>query len=522
MPLSITHGYVSTVAEAPGSGVPGGRVGPNEWNAPHVISGSIDPSNIGAGGPAGAIQYNNNGILDGAVPTAWDNVNQLFSIGTNTNVDILGNGTLQVANNGQPWNLSLVNYHVANFPEATLQFATTRGGSPTTHGALQANDFLGAMYMYGSTGSDWSQGGSLVCAAAAGWSPSSTPTTWIFRTNPIGSAGTNVEAVRIDNNQCSTFGGGPNIDTLGRSTIQSVNNGQPWNLTLLTYSNGTFVEPTLQFAATRGSGPAVQSALQTGDFPVAIYGYGSNGSAWQEGGLLACVVDGNWSGSNNPTRWSFAHCLAGSATNPHEYVRFGQNTNGASISIWATGQSTATGNLNNRPMEVVTVNQQAWYCANVFANDNSNFTAFLGRKSRGAFNTQIASVAGDTILVIASQGSDGSNYQPNAGIVFYCDATPNPGNVPGRIALQTSSATTQIVEAIRIDSAQNVAIGTGAGAIPTNSINGFFYINTMAGNPSGTPSPPNALTGLVPMIYDTTNNRLWVRNAGTWRSVLLS
>jgi len=203
-------------------------------------------------------------------------------------------------------------------------------------------------------------------------------------------------------------------------------------------------------------------------------------------------------------------------------VRFGQNTNGGSISIWATGNATASGNLNNRPMEVVTVSQQAWYVANVFANDNTNITAFVGRKSRGVFNTQVALVSGDTILDLSGQGSDGTGYQSAAQILYSCDATPSSGNVPGRLVLQTSSSTTQNVEAVRIDSAQNVAVCSGAGTIPTNAINGFFYINTTAGNPSGVPAPPNALTGLVPMIYDTTNNRLWVRNAGTWRSVLLS
>ena len=52
----------------------------------------------------------------------------------------------------------------------------------------------------------------------------------------------------------------------------------------------------------------------------------------------------------------------------------------------------------------------------------------------------------------------------------------------------------------------------------TGMTNGFFYIPSAAGAPSGTPT---AISGRVPMYYDTTNNNFYVYN-GAWKKVLLA
>lgn len=51
-------------------------------------------------------------------------------------------------------------------------------------------------------------------------------------------------------------------------------------------------------------------------------------------------------------------------------------------------------------------------------------------------------------------------------------------------------------------------------ALATNAVNGFLYIPTQAGAPTGTPSP--TYTGKVPMTYDTTNDALLLFNS-TWQ-----
>ncbi len=52
----------------------------------------------------------------------------------------------------------------------------------------------------------------------------------------------------------------------------------------------------------------------------------------------------------------------------------------------------------------------------------------------------------------------------------------------------------------------------GNGAIATNATDGFLYIPTCAGTPTGTPT---TVTGFVPLVYDTTNNQFWIYN-GSW------
>lgn len=57
----------------------------------------------------------------------------------------------------------------------------------------------------------------------------------------------------------------------------------------------------------------------------------------------------------------------------------------------------------------------------------------------------------------------------------------------------------------------------GPTGISTSATSGFVFVPGCAGAPTGVPS-----NGGCPMIYDTTNNKLWVRNGGTWRGVVLS
>lgn len=82
----------------------------------------------------------------------------------------------------------------------------------------------------------------------------------------------------------------------------------------------------------------------------------------------------------------------------------------------------------------------------------------------------------------------------------------------GSYSLVLQSNNTQ---ALIIDANQNVAIGSGA--LATTATNGFFYTNTCSGTPTGTPT---SISGRVPMLYDTSANKLWVYN-GAWKGILL-
>jgi hypothetical protein len=60
------------------------------------------------------------------------------------------------------------------------------------------------------------------------------------------------------------------------------------------------------------------------------------------------------------------------------------------------------------------------------------------------------------------------------------------------------------------DNLGNVAMGI-PGAIATNATDGFLYIPTCAGTPTGVPT---TFTGKVAMIFDTTNNKLYIYDGG--------
>jgi hypothetical protein len=55
----------------------------------------------------------------------------------------------------------------------------------------------------------------------------------------------------------------------------------------------------------------------------------------------------------------------------------------------------------------------------------------------------------------------------------------------------------------------------GAGSLATNAVNGFLYVPTCAGVPTGTPT---AKTGYAPIVVDTTNNRWYFYSGGAWRN----
>ena len=61
----------------------------------------------------------------------------------------------------------------------------------------------------------------------------------------------------------------------------------------------------------------------------------------------------------------------------------------------------------------------------------------------------------------------------------------------------------------------DVAVGSLAD-LPLTAATGFLHIPTMAGSPTGTPT---IRTGKVPLVYDTTNNALYVFSNSQWRAV---
>jgi hypothetical protein len=81
-----------------------------------------------------------------------------------------------------------------------------------------------------------------------------------------------------------------------------------------------------------------------------------------------------------------------------------------------------------------------------------------------------------------------------------------PGN--GNYVWQVSGT-----ERMRLTTDGSVVAG-GSVALATTATNGFLYVPTCAGTPTGTPT---AITGMAPIVVDTTNNKLYFYSTGVWR-----
>jgi len=138
-------------------------------------------------------------------------------------------------------------------------------------------------------------------------------------------------------------------------------------------------------------------------------------------------------------------------------------------------------------------------------------------------------VAGN-ILVGAGDGTApaastirGASYTAglnNAGV----NLTLKPGNGTGTggsgsLVIQTatpgssSSTANTYADALTITALKNIV--PGSGALATNATDGFVYVSTSAGAPSGTPT---TYTGRAPIHVDTTNNNFYFYSGGSWRT----
>lgn len=66
-------------------------------------------------------------------------------------------------------------------------------------------------------------------------------------------------------------------------------------------------------------------------------------------------------------------------------------------------------------------------------------------------------------------------------------------------------------QSLKITAAKSVVIGDNTSALSTTATDGFLYIPTCAGTPTGVPT---AQTGTVAMVFDTTNNKLYIYDGG--------
>jgi len=126
------------------------------------------------------------------------------------------------------------------------------------------------------------------------------------------------------------------------------------------------------------------------------------------------------------------------------------------------------------------------------------------------------SIAGTQMGFLNSTGSSWTTsgifnpLQVNLGARSAATGGMNITSPAGPINLVCGGNVTTKV-AINVDTNLNVSIGNAA--LATNATDGFLYIPTCAGVPTGTPT---SKSGRVPIIFDTTNSDYYIYN-GAWK-----
>jgi len=125
----------------------------------------------------------------------------------------------------------------------------------------------------------------------------------------------------------------------------------------------------------------------------------------------------------------------------------------------------------------------------------------------GGYNNHATGLGGT--VTIQGGGTAGSG---TAGTVIVRGGKSDSTGAAGKVELRYGNTAGGSV-GFTVDAAGNLICGNAA--LATSATDGFLYIDTCAGAPSGTPT---SATGRVPLIYDTTNNKLYLYN-GAWKPI---
>jgi hypothetical protein len=119
-----------------------------------------------------------------------------------------------------------------------------------------------------------------------------------------------------------------------------------------------------------------------------------------------------------------------------------------------------------------------------------------------------------TTLVVGSGGTGVTSLTTNG--VLYGGATvgATAAGTTGQILIGNTSAAPSWSSKVQVTTAGSVAAGTGS--LATNATDGFFYIPTCAGVPTGVPT---TISGFAPMVIDSTDNSMYIYVGGSWRQV---
>lgn len=442
-------------------------------NQPNIsIGDNILSATLGSilfAGTNGALTQNNANLF-------WDNTNNRLGIGTTspqTTVQIHNITSSQLYISGN----STVNSFVARYStDATSANYVLRKyrGSYSSASAVTSGDVLGQVQFQGYGGTNERTIATILAAVDTFTSDTDISSYLSFYTTPALSV-TNLERLRIDKlGQIMLNGPESAADTL---IVYQSASGSGINLkgrSADNYSNLRFVNNayTVQYAS-----------------------ISANATVFDVGSTASIPMTFSIGGAEKGRIDTSGNLLLGTTTATGTFNIYNSSNNTA----YLNGDSTVASYLARH------------------STDATGADRFF-RKSRGTAASLSAVASSDVIGRLLFQVYGGSNYRSLSLISSTVETYTSDTNISTYVSIFTSaSGGVSATEKMRITGNGNIVLGSLA-ALATNATDGFTYIPTSAGAPTGTPT---AYTGKVAMEYDTTNNKLYVYN-GAWKSVTLA
>ena len=152
-----------------------------------------------------------------------------------------------------------------------------------------------------------------------------------------------------------------------------------------------------------------------------------------------------------------------------------------------------------------------------FAYDATTYIE-IGVVSTNAWTLSCATNAAPGASTLNGVGGVGTNIA--GGALNIAAGAPTGSGVGGSIVLQTAPAGASgstlrtLATRLTIDQLGNIVPGTAA--LATNATDGFLYVMTCAGQPTGV---PRAFTGRTPIVVDTISDKMYAYYGGAWNTV---